>query len=619
MKTLWKTVCTAVCLCAVLCFAVSCAPTVGGSNGGSSGGFIDEPYADFSTVHVQVTDSIGGTFVSGTTLKVYKSGTTEQIGTYTVTDGKVKLENLATEARYDFELIGIQGEWAGSRLENYKLPPRAEQTLSLIQPVHGMITRGITPPKIDSIKKAKNLSDTFTDLSENSFVNAPVYIKVVFSSDVGAVKETDGGGFGAKLGIGKSPNVFTGIDGSIKVEKENDSFISTGIFRIKTLFKGNDDLVITGYDVANNRMERHMPLKFENNNSTLDLSSCSFRNLSAFAERLPYSEGILSLQPVGGRRSSYKMTVIFEFVNSYGTDKEILGFDLYRRKKGLARKFRFVSRTLYNDLETETSGLGFHAGFDTDSQLEENTEYEYKIRAFNEKYEKFSPVITVKLLESFTYELTEPVNNAYMPLADTANLAYKCKISNANMFSPAQSDYISLGLLINKFDGNPVFGARFFYLLNGSGSPDMLIFLCDAVSGNLQDPEWVSDLIAAGKLSAYGITSVNDLVKVDKTTGIVEFTKKFVQVPFFNVIPIGSDKGLNRAMNYETGVAYQWDIQDWGLNPYDLYDDEALSFVKNYPYTSAGSTTYCKSISRGNNSMNGANAINGRFTFTVTP
>lgn len=221
MKTLWKTVCTAVCLCAVLCFALSCAPTVGGSNGGSSGGFIDEPYADFSTVHVQVTDSIGGTFVSRTTLKVYKSGTTEQIGTYTVTDGKVKLENLATETRYDFELIGIQGEWAGSRLENYKLPPRAEQTLSLIQPVHGMITRGITPPKIDSIKKAKNLLDTFTDLSENSFVNAPVYIKVVFSSDVGAVKETDGGGFGAKLGIGKSPNVFTGIDGSIKVEKEH--------------------------------------------------------------------------------------------------------------------------------------------------------------------------------------------------------------------------------------------------------------------------------------------------------------------------------------------------------------------------------------------------------------
>ena len=121
---------------AVILTAVSCAPTVGGSNGGSSGGFIDEPYADFSTVHVQVTDSIGGTFVSGTTLKVYKSGTTEQIGTYTVTDGKVKLENLATEARYDFELIGIQGEWAGSRLENYKLPPRAEQTLSLIQPVN---------------------------------------------------------------------------------------------------------------------------------------------------------------------------------------------------------------------------------------------------------------------------------------------------------------------------------------------------------------------------------------------------------------------------------------------------------------------------------------------------
>ena len=89
MKTLWKTACTAVCLCALIISMTGCAQS---SDSGDEPFFPDETPAEFSTIRIQVTDSIGGTVVSGTTLNVYKSGTTEQIGSgYTVTNGKVML------------------------------------------------------------------------------------------------------------------------------------------------------------------------------------------------------------------------------------------------------------------------------------------------------------------------------------------------------------------------------------------------------------------------------------------------------------------------------------------------------------------------------------------------
>ena len=127
-------------------------------------------------------------------------------------------------------------------------------------------------------------------------------------------------------------------------------------------------------------------------------------------------------------------------------------------------------------------------------------------------------------------------------------------------------------------------------------------------------------MITAGILRRYGVSSLDDLVKVDKRTGIIEFTEKFVRIPFFNVIPIDVDAthGLNEPLAYEKGTSYQWDIQDWGSDDVSLDDDTALYFVKEYTYTGDdGNEGFCPAISYGNNDSNGANAVNGRFTFTI--
>ncbi len=571
-----------------------------------------------ATVNISVTDSIGGTVVNGTKLKVYKSGSSEQIGSdYTVTNGIAEVSDLVQGRCYDFELIGEKGKWAGSRLENYKLINEAVQTVQMIQSEYAMITRGITPPKITSAKAgASSASDPIT---ENSVIEGLYKVAIVFESEVGAVEGTASGAFGAKLGIGKAPNQMSGISGSCAVSKSGTVFTSTCTFDLGEVPDGKDTLIVVGYDIAHNRIEKHIPVTFKKQSyfSSRDLSGCKFEELFMIAERLPYSENIYALDPVDGRRSSYRILTKFKFKKSYSNER-ILGFDLYRKEKGSVQDFRFVSRTLYKGLSIETqSGLDFHIGIDADSLLEQNKEYEYKIRAFNAAKEKYSPVITTKVLESFTYDLTAPAKNTVVPFANAANLSYKCKISNTNMFGSAQSDYMRLGLLINNLQGIPRFGAKLLYIFDDSGHPDIVIEVCDA-AGELAERKKVSELITDGTLSAYNVSSLDDLVKVDTTTGVVEFTEKFVRVPFFNVIPIDGTHGLNKPLAYEKGTSYQWDIQDWGSNFASLNDDTALCFVKEYAYTDEnGNTQFCPAVSYGNNGANGANAVNGRFTFTV--
>lgn len=588
-------------------------------NGGKSDVYTLEFKAlEAARVNVSVTDSIGGTVVNGTKLKVYKSGTAEQIGSdYTVTNGVATVSDLVQGRCYDFELIGEKGKWAGSRLENYKLINEAVQTVPMIQSEHAMLTRGITPPKITSAKAGVG---TLSDIGESTVIKGEDRVEVVFESAVGAVEGTASGAFGAKLGIGKAPNQMSGISGSCAVSKSGTVFTSTCTFDLGEVPDGKDTLIIVGYDIAHNRIEKHIPVTFKKQSyfSFRDLSGCKFEELFMIAERLPYSENIYALDPIDGRRSSYRILIRFEFCRASNRE-EILGFDLYRREKGRSH-FLFVSRTLYDDLKTETySGLDFHIGIDADSLLEQNKEYEYKIRAFNAAKEKYSPVITTKVLESFTYDLTVPAKNTVVPFANAANLSYKCKISNTNMFSSAQRDYMRLGLLINDLQGMPRFGAKLLYVFDDSGHPEILIEVCDKTTGELvAERKKVSELITDHTLSAYGVHSLADLVKVNTATGVVEFTEKFVRVPFFNVISIDGTHGFNKPLVYEKGTSYQWDIQDWGSNFASLNDDTALCFVKKYAYTDEnGDQQICPAVSYGNNGANGANAVNGRFTFTV--
>lgn len=596
-------------------------------------------------VEVLVVDSIGGTKVNGTTLKVFNAGTNTQVGAdVTVNSGIANVTGLRPNQRYDFKLVGIAKQWAGSLIENYYVSALKNQKLTMIQFPHGDHTRGVEPPKVVSIKKVPGTGAETPINDGDSIDNSLKSIKVEFSSSVGAVEEKAWNGFGAKLGMGMIPNSITGIEGYYDGTTYSDpNFTSKYEFELKPgtedfIFpNGNFDLIVVGYDIANNRVEKHISIESKNSKSGTSLKNAKFNGMLMLSIRDPYSIGIysndgedithvdimgksfngnikpLALDPIGGGSSSYRSIMIFNLVNKDDDQQNvpIIGFDLYRRKAGTNDNFERVSRTIYGRLEAKR-----HQGFDTDSRLEENGEYEYKVIAYNASHTAKSPVLTMKVMESFTYQLTAPAKHALLTKTEAQNISYMCRVSNANLLKKENADRFNSGLLVLDGQGEALFGSRFRYYYNrtykdGNSGPDLLI---DIVQNGKVERVSYQDVLK-DYLATKGIYSLNDLIRVNSTTGEITLTPIFTKIGFFNVEPYTA----GRPLEYTAGTTYQWDMQDWGKNAYSLNDDTPMLIIKDYVYTNPdGSTGLVQTQTKGNTGSNGANAINGRFTFTVT-
>lgn len=90
-------------------------------------------------------------------------------------------------------------------------------------------------------------------------------------------------GFGAKLGIGMMPTSYAGIYGEYTPDNTPDDgvFTSKYVFDIEhaAMPDGNTKLIIVGYDVANNRVEKHIPVKFSKTPAAASLSNAKLEVL----------------------------------------------------------------------------------------------------------------------------------------------------------------------------------------------------------------------------------------------------------------------------------------------------------------------------------------------------
>ena len=582
------------------------------------------------SVEITVSDSVSGTLVDGTKLVVFDSADGKQVThQLSVRNGKVTAM-VSPKKKYNFVLLGEKGKWAGSMLQDYYVPEgglSGDKSLMMLQFEHGQITRDVTPPHIDKVTIENAFGAVIND--DHVIDDAVKKIYVEFSSSVGAVEDVAWNGFGAKLGIGMMPTSYAGIYGVYTPDNTpgDGVFTSEYVFDIEyaAMPNGNTELIIVGYDVANNRVEKHIPVSFNKTAAAASLSGAKFMPSRIIMERVPFTNNTFStepgqglvqldnghgvmpyvLNPVEGHNSSYKAVFIFGVVGNAPPNNPvpIMGFDVFRREKGSTEGFKFVSRTHY-----DRPKLGVHQGFDTSSELEEVKEYEYKIEAFTATDKLESPVLTGKVMEAFTYSLKTPANRKKISAAEAANMSYSCTISNKKLLTKEEADWCDLGLLILDGQGLAVFGSKFRYVFDrvvggSSIGPDLLIDTIGFASGS--DPVRFSykQQLATPLKNDYGIKSLDDLITVDPSTGIITITDKFVKIPNFNLI-------AGTPMKYQAGVSYQWDIQDWGDNAYNLNDDRALRIVKMY---GAGQ----QSRTMGNNGPSGSNAVNGRFTFVI--
>lgn len=596
-----------------------------------------DPYpipADAVSVEITVSDSVSGTLVDGTKLVVFDSADGKQVtNQLPVRKGKVTAK-VSPKKKYDFVLLGKKGSWAGSMLQDYYVPEgglNGDKSLMMLQFEHGQITRDVTPPRIDKVT-IENASGV--DITDNYNIgNAEKKVYVEFTSKVGAVEDVAWNGFGAKLGIGMMPTSYAGIDGVYTPDNTpNDGvFTSEYVFDIEhaAMPDGNTKLIIVGYDVANNRVEKHIPVKFSKTPAAASLSNAKFGSAFMIIERVPFTNNTFStepgqglvqldsghevmpqaLNPVEGHNSSYMAVFVFGVVDKTTptTSVPIMGFDVFRKEKGSTDAPKFVSRTHYDEPKTETNpGWGAHQGFDTSSELEEGKEYVYTIKAFTATDTLESPVFTGKVMEAFTYSLKAPENRKKISAADAANMSYSCTISNKKLLTKEEADWCDLGLLILDGQGQPVFGSKFRYVFDkvvgvSSIGPDLEIDTIGFVSGGVRRFSYKRQL-ATPLQTYYSINKLEDLITVDSSTGIITITDKFVKIAQFNV-------AAGTPMEYQAGVNYQWDIQDWGKSAISLKDDRALRIVKMYDSN--------PSRTMGNNSSSGSNAVNGRFTFVI--
>lgn len=596
-----------------------------------------DPYpipADAVSVEITVSDSVSGTLVDGTKLVVFDSDGKQVTNQLTVRKGKVTAK-VSPKKKYDFVLLGKKGSWAGSRLQDYYVPEEGLKGVMMLQFEHGQITRDVTPPRIDKITIGNASGAVIND--DHVIDNAVKKIYVEFTSKVGAVEDVAWNGFGAKLGIGGMPTSYAGIDGVYTPDNTpgDGIFTSEYVFDIEhaAMPDGNTEFIIVGYDVANNRVEKHIPVKFSKTPAAAPLSNAKFGSAFMIIERVPFTNNTFStepgqglvqldsghevmpqaLNPVEGHNSSYMAVFVFGVVDKTTptTSVPIMGFDVFRKEKGSTDAPKFVSRTHYDEPKTETNpGWGAHQGFDTSSELEEGKEYVYTIKAFTATDTLESPVFTGKVMEAFTYSLKAPENRKKISAADAANMSYSCTISNKKLLTKEEADWCDLGLLILDGQGQPVFGSKFRYVFDGvtvgiggantTTGPDLLIDTIGFGSGVKRFS--YKQQLATPLQTYYNINKLEDLITVDSSTGIITITDKFVKIAQFNV-------AAGTPMEYQSGVNYQWDIQDWGKSAISLRDDRALRIVKMYDSN--------QSRTMGNNSSSGSNAVNGRFTFVI--
>jgi len=209
---------------------------------------------------ILVLDSANGSPLYGATVNIYVEGSV--VDTIALAADEYIVPDYEFDDGLSYDIVASKADRASARFQGYVSNSGYDEITLYCQPL-GMIDRPDDAPVIDIVEFTLSDGDV---IEAYDFMPVPKgFLRMVTVTLTGAssVEPTSWSGEGVKLGVNYMPSIFDGITPTY-IYKGLD--VGGGDYETKAVFEipygsmrdGRNELILVGYDVANNRVERRI-------------------------------------------------------------------------------------------------------------------------------------------------------------------------------------------------------------------------------------------------------------------------------------------------------------------------------------------------------------------------
>lgn len=580
---------------------------------------LQAPATDEVTVTFLVSDGVNGSGVDGSYLNVYtsKDGVLKNATPILIRNGKAMV-NLKKDEYYEFRIAGQTEEhspirYAASNVSSYYLQ-ESTKIVPIIQRPLQRITKSAEAPELTELKFDQDVLNVAQEKEVTEMQDFTATVKT--SSHIEKLKLYRASP-APMLGVGFVPTkaeeknnlyVFTADNISENTKGSDGKYTSSWKWDTKDVLLTKEeyvDVVLVFYDIASNRLERHVRLKNTTTAAIPDDGEISISEMKLDFTRYPTQSLIYSVDKDEGTGTGGHYTAEISFYVKKGEEYVICkAFDLYRKCLDDATSDFTVVKHIVNKQLIQGQEGAPHKIYESDGSLEDGKTYEYKVVSYTNDGTKSvlnsAPSLKVKVPKSTTLFLQYPVFDS-IALSEAENLGFTFKFSNPDLLQDAKE--IKMGLMIAERTGTYIYGSKFKYVFADSqsnGNPEL--YFATKLDAKLDGQVYLGTGYSK-KASNFTNKSLQDLITVDKESGTVKIKKDFLLIDSVNMPQQG------KSVTYKKGVAYHWDVLDWGLAGTTDFNKPCQIVMNSDP-----NVTVSVCVNDGNN---GANAWNGRAEFTV--
>lgn len=596
------------------------------------------------TVKVSVVGFVGGSSIAGAKVECFKESDNSLIETKITDSNGNAFFNVEKNKHYNF--VASKKGRASSRLANVNVE-NVEGLKNVVMILHdGAVGFKHIAPEVTKIKLGKQdeSPESMAEITDGISLNLDTLIQekkgifIEIKSGSGKFipnrQEEHEKNFGVMIGIGRGyssleelpiglkPNVKSFSDGK-DFKKEGDAILQQYFLPLKNVeaTTGKYTLYVVAYDLAGNRVEKHIETNIEGNITDKVNNTDKVTKFDAELRRFSKPLNTFGLPFENGIETSCKVVFSFDVSSDY-----ISAVEVYRREKqeNINDGWFKISTRVYTEkfegipiFVDNKKGRIFKITDDS-SDLEEGKTYQYKLKIFKKatKADKsdegffWSPIATLSVLPAFDIKLMMPNHYEKIKFENLDKTFFSFRISNINLLKKERTDCFTFGLLVLDSE-----------TWNSGKTKKEGVLYATKLRYHLDDAEKLEILERnTGKWKLYsdfnGVSSfkVKDLLDFNED-GTVIIKQNFLNSYDFNLVG-----GLAFHKCFSFGNMYYWDIQDFGDDYVSIADDKAAFFVKEVPLKDSTSGLDIKekasSYSMSNTTYEN-NAINGRFAFTV--